>query len=354
MIRIYVPSSYATGAWTQYSNTARDSAAWTADVPGTAYAMGDVCSADYRSDRNFVATTGLMGQRLCYSILPFIIRNEYPSPHTYIYDFGFSSIIKDPSAKNTGLDNSNNPTSGPSAQQFSSNNTLNAAYSNGKFSSFDDKTFGFRILGAAAPEVTTVWDLQNTYCWTDSAFAFQVNASGKFTVTPEILASAVDYCHFTGASSTDILVSKDNQSLGYYKPYLWKNSDRYGTNWMRRVGSFIYSQPDNGTLILERGAMFWGFFYFIVVDNSKITWDQVIASARYETNLVTTGSTSAENYYYPANPNDFGVQIHGAWTTSELGVGAAPPLRSRLMWYGSNISAREARVGWFAAGRRID
>lgn len=347
MIRIYIPASHESGTWVEYTNTCSTFTDWCVGTPGMCYCIGDVCSADYRSDKNVVSVNGKMGARLCYSFLPFVIRNEFASPHTYMYDVGFSSVILNPSTKNTGLDINNNPASGILSQNFSSNIALDASYQIDNFAPFTEHAFGFRILGCAIG-TNNIWNLQNTYFWYDPGFAFDV-INNRFTLTPEMLASAVDYCYYNGKSNNAIEISP---SLGIYYPCIWSSRDRYNNIWMKRYGSFVYEQPDGGTLILERNAMLWGYFYFTVVDSDKITYEQDIASKRFETNLVTTGNVGDANYLYPAFPNDFSIETHSKWTSINFG---AIPSRSRSMWYGVDFgSCRESRSGWFIAGRKID
>lgn len=347
MIRIYIPASHESGTWMEYINTCSSFIDWSVGIPGMSYCIGDVCSADYRSDKNIVSIEGKMGERLCYSFLPFIIRNEFALPHTYMYDVGFSSVLLNPSSKNTGLDVNNNPVEGILSQNFSSNAALDASYQSGNFAPFTEHAFGFRILGSAI-NTNNIWNLQDTYFWHDSDFAFNVNED-RFILSPEMLASAVDYCYYNGRSNNTLEISP---SLGNYYPCLWLSLDRYNNTWMKRYGSFAYEQPEGGTLILERGAMLWGYFYFVVVDGDKITYEQDISSKRFETNLITTGSIGDANYLYPEFPNDFSVQTHGKWT--DIHFGTIPP-RTRSMWYGIDFgSCRESRAGWYIVGRRID
>lgn len=352
MIRLYVPSSHVNADWMVYSTTARNSGDWTEVLPGNPFNFGDVCSADYRSDKNLVAQTGQMGDRLTYTFLPFIIKNDYALPHTYVYDLGFSEPILNPSARSTGLDAAGNQ--GGIVQQFSNDaSNIDAQFSGGtNFQGFNNNHFGFQVLGVAA-DSASVWDLQNGFYWIDSDFAFEVSGS-RLSMAPEVLAKAFDYTYHIGKAGNTIDVSEDNPGLGWYRPYLFKSTDRQGSSWMKTAGSLSYPPSHDNTLLIERTAVAWGFFYFCCIDNGKFTWDVANASARYEANLQTGGSPSSPNYYYPQYSNDFSVKDHGKWTADELGEGSNPPARSRSLWWGTASQCREARTGWFVAGRRVD
>lgn len=352
MLRIYVPSSHSNANWMVYATTARTSGDWAEVTPGAVFNYGDVCSADYRSDKNLVAVTGQMGERLVYTFLPFIILNDFAAPHTYLYDIGFSDPILDPSSRTTGLDSSGNPSA--LAEQFSNGGaTLDAANGSGSnFNAFSNNHFGFQVLGIAE-NTATIWDLQNTFFWHDSDFAFETSGS-RFSMDPVVLARAHDYSYHIGRAGNSILVSNDNPELGYYRPYLYKATNRDGSSWMKIYGTPSYSPADGGTLLLGRTNFLWGFFYFCVVDSAKFTWDTALASNRYETNLITTGSSASKDYLYPQFPNDFSVADHGRWTNDELGSGSNPPAQSRTLWWGTVPKCREARTGWFVTGRKVN
>lgn len=324
-IKMYTPNGFAYETGTSFSWLERSY--WNAQYPNTVLGVPIRSSNEAASDDWLVADPSTQtplypykGERVCYSILPFILVSQTGSR---LYDLGFKTYAN-PSDK--VAEQYLSVTYNFTGASLSPTDKHDADKSNGTYnvSGFGTDNTGVFPLGVmdGANYSTRQSDLRNlkTSYWT-SSFGGLTTSSNRVIVTPANLAEAIDWWE-AGASETgnydDGIV--DSFSYGIKK---WGDGGR-GSTFIQYGTSFT----SNSYLEIPANGAMWGYIY-MTITNSNNT----------ENDIKSGGST-------------FNISTHSQWTTGGLrqagladttntpwDASAAYP---RRIEYGMHVVARKA------------